>query len=96
MSCFIEIYENSSLTPQSEKLFLQLQEHVDREVEYQKHMMQIEGMLHILLASATLPSRQSTVTSRNSASTSMTPSAAAAANANMVYNVGWPSEGALQ
>ena len=35
------------MTPQSEKLFLQLQEHVNREVEYMKHLMEIEGMLHI-------------------------------------------------
>lgn len=84
-----EIYESSSLTPQSEKLFLQLQEHVNREVEYVKHLMEIEGMLHILLASTTTQARRSsTYVVQGSPVKPMLPSAAAAANATMIFNVG--------
>ena len=81
-----DIYESSSLTPQSEKLFLQLQEHVTREAEYMKHLMEIEGMLHILLASATMQQEMAS-NERYTSSKGMVPSAAAAANANMVYNI---------
>nr|SVE76999.1 EOG090X05X9 [Daphnia lumholtzi]SVE77597.1 EOG090X05X9 [Daphnia lumholtzi]SVE78225.1 EOG090X05X9 [Daphnia lumholtzi]SVE78854.1 EOG090X05X9 [Daphnia lumholtzi] len=85
----LEIYESSSLTPQSEKLFLQLQEHVNREVEYVKHLMEIEGMLHILLASTTTQARRgSPNVVHGSPVKPMLPSAAAAANATMIYNVG--------
>nr|SVE93611.1 EOG090X05X9 [Scapholeberis mucronata] len=85
----LEIYESSSLTPQSEKLFLQLQEHVNREVEYVKHLMEIEGMLHILLASTTTQTRRNpTNGGQSSIAKTLLPSAAAAANTTMVYNVG--------
>nr|SVE92384.1 EOG090X05X9 [Megafenestra aurita] len=85
----LEVYESTCLTPQSEKTFLQLQERVNREVEYVKHLMEIEGMLHILLASTTTPRRRSNaLTGQSSSSKPMVPSAAAAANATMVYNVG--------
>ena len=51
-ACFhVDIYESASLSPASMKLFIQLQEHVSRETDYMKHFIQIEGMLHILLAS---------------------------------------------
>ena len=83
------MYESSCLTPQSEKLFLQLQERVNREVEYVKHLMEIECMLHILLASTTTQTRRSPANiGQGSAVKVMLPSAAAAANATMVYNVG--------
>jgi hypothetical protein len=86
---FADVYENSCLTPQSEKLFLHLQEHVNREVEYMKHLMEIEGMLHILLASTTTQTRRGPVNIGQGPPVKvMLPSAAAAANATMVYNVG--------
>jgi len=82
----LDIYEGSSLTPQSEKLFLQLQEHVTREAEYMKHLMEIEGMLHILLASATMQ-QETASNERYTSSKGMIPSVAAAASANLVYNI---------
>lgn len=81
-----DIYEGSSLTPQSEKLFLQLQEHVTREAEYMKHLMEIEGMLHILLASATMQ-QETASNERYTSSKGMIPSVAAVASANLVYNI---------
>jgi len=74
------------LTPQSEKLFLQLQEHVTREAEYMKHLMQIEGMLHILLASTTMQ-QEAASNERYTSSKGMIPSASASASSNMVYNI---------
>ena len=82
----IDIYESSSLTPASEKLFVQLQEHVERETEYMKHLLQIEGMLHILLASANVQN-EFTGASASKTAKSMVPSAAAAANANLIFSV---------
>ena len=77
------------MTPQSEKLFLQLQEHVNREVEYMKHLMEIEGMLHILLASTNAQTRRGPVNIGQGPPVKVIlPSAAAAANATVVYNVG--------
>lgn len=85
---FLDIYESSSLTPQSEKLFLQLQEHVNREAGYVKHLMRIEGMLHILLASASTQTRRDPLpASQTNNGQRMVPSAAASASTDMVYNV---------
>lgn len=87
---FSDIYESSCLTPQSEKLFLQLQEHVNREAGFVKHLMQIEGMLHILLASASTQTRRDPETTNQlNSSQRMIPSAAASASTDMVYNVSW-------
>ena len=70
------------MTPQSEKLFLQLQEHVTREAEYMKHFMQIEGMLHILLASTTMQ-QEAASNERYTSNKGMIPSASASASPNI-------------
>ena len=86
-ACFhVDIYESASLSPASMKLFIQLQEHVSRETDYMKHFIQIEGMLHILLASVNTHN-DTTASSTNNPLQSMTPSLAAA-NANLIYSVG--------
>lgn len=61
-------------------------ESVVRESEYEKHIMQIEGMLHILLASGATRNQSASSAAQSSQKT-MAPSAAAAAGANVVYNV---------
>lgn len=76
------------MTPTIEKHFQKLQEYVNREMEYSKQLMEIEGMLHILLATTTTGAQKSIASSeRNSITKAMIPSAAASANANVVYSV---------
>lgn len=86
---FKELYENASLTPQIEKMFRQLQEKVNKEVENIKLLMELEGIVHMLLSSnATQSTRPSIATGgRDANSKGMVPSAAAKASANVVYNV---------
>jgi hypothetical protein len=60
---------------------------VNREVEYMKHLMEIEGMLHILLASAATVGRRGSVINQGPNTTNMVPSEAATAKLNVVYNV---------
>ena len=54
-----------------------------------KHLMEIEGMLHILLASTNAQTRRGPVNIGQGPPVKVIlPSAAAAANATVVYNVG--------
>ena len=52
-----------------------------------KHLMEIEGMLHILLASAATQGRRASVIGKGPSAKDLVPSVAAAAKSNVVYNV---------